>query len=174
LGWLSSKRSATASHLFVALPLALPASLTGIGLAYLGTRSPLDALTGTLWMPILASAIRFAPLAALFLASWRGRLDPSVFDAAKVHASPLLTFFRVLLPLSLPATVATFGLCFALSLGELGATLLVYPPGEATVTLRVYNLLHYGAAENVAGLCLSMVALTLVGGWLATCGLRKR
>ena len=48
---------------------------------------------------------------------------------------------------------------FALTLGELGATLLVIPPGQSTLTLRLYNYLHYGASEEVAGLSLLLTVL---------------
>ncbi len=37
------------------------------------------------------------------------------------------------------------------------------PPGQSTLTLRLYNYLHYGASEEVAGLSL---LLTVLGGCL--------
>jgi iron(III) transport system permease protein len=50
-------------------------------------------------------------------------------------------------------------------MGELGATLLVAPPGKATLIMRLYNLLHYGASRDVASLCLllSLSALAASG-----------
>jgi 2-aminoethylphosphonate transport system permease protein len=44
----------------------------------------------------------------------------------------------VTLPLIAPYLIAAFGLSFALSMGELGATVMVYPPGW--ITLPVANL----------------------------------
>ena len=55
---------------------------------------------------------------------------------------------------------------FVLSLGEIGATLLVIPPGLGTVALRLYNLLHYGAPASTAGLALSLLGIILVAGGL--------
>ena len=52
---------------------------------------------------------------------------------------------------------------FLLTIGELSATLLVLPPGRNTLAVKTYNLLHYGASDAVAGLCLLLV----VTGWLA-------
>jgi iron(III) transport system permease protein len=60
--------------------------------------------------------------------------------------------------------VASAFLTFALAAGELGATLLVAPPGQATLTMRVFNLLHYGATESVAALALMVTATALVTG----------
>ena len=52
-------------------------------------------------------------------------------------------------------------LVFTLSLGELGATLLVAPAGKGTLTMKIYNFLHYGATEAVSSLCLTMLFLIL-------------
>ena len=39
------------------------------------------------------------------------------------------------------------------------------PPGRETITIRIFNYLHYGGSEEVAGLCLLIVVLmmTLTG-----------
>jgi iron(III) transport system permease protein len=56
---------------------------------------------------------------------------------------------------------------FVLAAGELGATLIVAPPGHATLTIKIYNYLHYGASEAVATLCLAMAAVALLAGLLS-------
>ena len=89
-------------------------------------------------------------------------------DAARVfQARDWQTAWRVRLPLLSPGLLASASLIFALTLGELGATLIVVPPGQPTLTLRIYNYLHYGASDVVAGLCLAMLLLTLAAGSLS-------
>lgn len=96
------------------------------------------------------------------------RIDRRLLDAAEVlQASRLQGFFQVRLPILAPGLVAAFGLVASFTSGELAATLIVAPPGQGTVAMRVYNYLHYGASDAVAGLCLVLVLLTLVGGALA-------
>ncbi len=56
---------------------------------------------------------------------------------------------RVVLPQLVPAIRASLALGFALSLGELGATLTVYPPGFATVPIVVVG--QVGAWLLLAG-----------------------
>jgi len=58
---------------------------------------------------------------------------------------------------------------FALCMGEFGVTLLVTPPGYQTITLKIYNYLHYGASETIAVLCLFVLAVILASAaavWL--------
>ena len=157
-----SGRWRTALWLATLLPLALPAPLFGIGLIALWRGGPLAALLpfSAGWLPVLASAGRFAPLATVLLAAQRVRRDPNLVDAARIHqAGNLQGWWQVDLPLLGPSLLAAAGLVFALALGELGATLMVLPPGRSTLTARTFNYLHYGASEAVAGACLAL-ALT--------------
>ena len=145
---------------FVAAPLAIPASLTGTGLIWLWNRNLPAAIApyGTWWMLVLAELARFAPLAVMIMAVWRSRLDPVLIQAAGVFGSSWTAFARVELPLLLPGATAAFAVVFGLSLGELGASLLVAPPGPGTLALRIYNYLHYGASGPVAVLALFLVS----------------
>jgi iron(III) transport system permease protein len=58
-------------------------------------------------------------------------------------------------------------LVFILSAGELGATLIVTPPGRGTITMKIYNYLHYGASDTVASLCLIMLVVSVLAGLAA-------
>ncbi len=154
--------------LLATLPLAVPAPLVGIGLVVLWNRPLPVPVYGSVLMPVLAGAARFAPLAAIVLAAHIRRRDERLLDAARVfQPSPWAGLWRVRVPLVAPGLLAAAGVVFALTLGELGATLLVAPPGHGTLTIRIYNYLHYGASDAVAGLCLVMVLLTAGAGAVA-------
>jgi iron(III) transport system permease protein len=151
----------------VTAPLAVPAPLVGIGLISIWNRPALGAVYGSCFMPVLVSLARFTPLAALALLAHLRGTDPLLFDAARVfHTHALKTWLRVRVPLLLPGLVAACCVVFVLAAGELGATLIVAPPGHATLTMKIYNYLHYGASEAVAGLCLTMAAVALLTGLL--------
>ena len=154
------------------LPVAIPAPLVGIGLVTLWNRPALNVLYATAWMPVLAALARFAPLAILLTLAQQQRVDPMLWDAARIYqANDRHMTWRVRLPLLAPGLLAGASLVFALTLGELGATLIVAPPGQSTLTLRIYNYLHYGAGDVVAGLCLVVVLLTLAAGSLGVLAL---
>ena len=162
------QRGAHAWWMLVVIPLAIPSSLVGVGLISLWNRVLPVAVYGTELMPILAVLARFTPLAVLVLVAQLRRIDPALLDAGRVlQTRSWHTTGKILLPLLGAGLVAATCLVFVVSMGELGATLLVVPPGGATLTLRIYNYLHYGASDVVAGLCLMMVLTTLLIGLLA-------
>ncbi|SMH48194.1 MULTISPECIES: iron ABC transporter permease [Cyanophyceae] len=153
--------------------LALPAPLVGIGLIDLWNRPlPLE-IYGTPLMPFLAHLARFTPFASLVLLAQLQQLNQPLWEATRLEVGPRWRIWLWLrLPLLLPGLLAAAGLVFALSVGELGATLIVIPPGYSTLTLRIYNYLHYGAAASVAVLCLVLVAIAFGVGGLMAWGLR--
>ncbi|MGE5416052.1 MAG: ABC transporter permease [Acidobacteriota bacterium] len=148
----------------IIIPLAIPAPLTGIALVAMWNQSFLPGIYGSTAMPVLAAAARFAPLAAIVILAWKQTIDTNSLDAALVmQKSRRHGIMRVWLPMMRPGILGAGLLVAVLALAELGATLIVAPPGQATITMRVYNLLHYGASESVAGLCL---LITLAAGSL--------
>jgi iron(III) transport system permease protein len=155
----------TVAWTLVLLPLAIPASLTGIGMIMFWNAPVPAMLYPGLLMPVLVSVARFAPFAAIILFVQMRFIDPILFDAAAIFSRNLLaTWVQIRLPLYAPGLLVAAGILAALTLAELGATLVVAPPGHGTLTMRIYNYLHYGAAGEVAGLCLMITIFTLIAG----------
>lgn len=146
-------------------PLAVPGALVGIGLISLWLRWSPRLVYGSDLMPVLACAARFLPWAALVLLAQARRNSPALWDAARLMpVSAWRRLVRVRLPMLAPGLLAAAGLVIALALGELAATLLTLPPGRSTLSVRVFNYLHYGASATVAALCLVLAAAATVGG----------
>lgn len=162
---MSEAETGNAWWLFLLLPAALPAPLLAIGLIAVWNRPGLSAASDSLLLPVLVVLARFTPVAALLILAQLKRLDAVLLDAGRVFCtSTLQLWLRVRLPLYAPGLLAAALLVAALSAGELGGTLLVAPPGRATLAMRIYNYLHYGASESVAGLCLVLIAIALLLG----------
>jgi iron(III) transport system permease protein len=107
------------------------------------------------------------PLAALLPAVQLRLADRLLFDAAALAPVPAWRRSALIhLPLPAPGVLAGMGLVGALTMGELSATLLVVPPGHSTLVLRIYNYLHYGASQTVAGLCQVLALAVLAAGGL--------
>ena len=147
---------------------ALPPMLSGLGF-----------VRGTVWMPAwtdpvlrgrlgvcLALGMRFFPVAAMLaLRSW-GTMSPSLARAAGIHGVPLGRYlWRVALPLQRRAVVMAVLLVGLLATAEIGMVVLVYPPGEETLPLHLFQIVGYPSpSSRLAALCL--VDLVLAFGLL--------
>ena len=151
--------------ILVLLPVVLPPPLVGIGLISIWNSPMLIDVYGSTAMPIMAALVRFISFAVLILAVQYKYIDSLLIDAARIiQKNQFKIWLRIWIPMLLPGLIAAAGITFIMAVGELGATVLVVPPGQATLTLRIYNFLHYGASGTVAGLCLVMIIALLIAG----------
>ncbi|MGE5473431.1 MAG: ABC transporter permease [Ignavibacteriales bacterium] len=162
--------------ILIGIPLAIPAPLIGIGLISIWNNPDIVIdIYGTVLMPIFAGIIRFSVIAILILYVYSSRINSLLLDAGKVYANNRLKYFLgIRLPMVFPGLMAGFFFVFTLVIGELGATLIVAPPGKATLTMKIYNYLHYGGTETIAGLCLAVVIITMVSGVIGLMQMGKK
>ncbi len=152
----------------VALPLVLPPSVLGFYLLVLmGPVGPVGKFTawlgiGTLpfsFSGLVVASVLYSlpfvvqPLQAAFTSIGRQPLEA----AATLRASPLDTFFSVVLPLAKPGFLTATILGFAHTVGEFGVVLMVggnIPGKTRVVSVQIYNhveALEYTAAHWLAG-----------------------
>jgi len=151
------------------LPLAIPATVVGIGLIALWNRELGVPIYGSWVMLVLGCTARFSPFAMVIIAATFKLVSREQEEAALLIAPGWLgRVFRIVTPQCRAGISAAWAISFVFCLGELGASLLVMPPGTETLTLRLFNLMHYGAQDMVAILALLVVACGLaVSGILA-------
>ena len=171
----------------VSLPLVLPPTVLGFYLLVaMGTRSPI----GRLWNDwtghplafsfeglVVASLFYSLPFAVQPVAAAFSQIDPALREAsATLGASPLRTFFRVVLPLSVEGVIAGAVLSFAHTVGEFGVVLMVggnLPGVTRTISISIYDhvqALEYREATITALVMLGFAFAVL----LAVYGLRRR
>lgn len=157
----------------VALPIVLPPTVLGFYLLVaLGPHSP----PGRWWLQITGHTLAFTfeglvigsilyslPFAVQPFAASFAAVDHRLISAsATLGASKLQTFFRVILPLSVPGLVTGLALSFAHTMGEFGVVLMVggnIPGVTRTVSIEIYDQVqafNYAAANRTALLLLAI------------------
>lgn len=166
--WLMRKTGTSKVRwMILLLPMAVPSALTGIGLVSFWSREWLPFIYGTSLMTVLAGVCRFFTLSVVIHSIGMMSIPKELLYVDRLYSpSRLYSWRRVRLPLMAPYIAASILIVFSLIACELGATLLVVPPGNATLTLKIYNYLHYGASDTVALLCLTILALSMAAGIL--------
>jgi iron(III) transport system permease protein len=144
-------------------PLAIPATVLGIGLIYLWNRPLTQLIYGGAVILIIAYTARFIPLVLQAVFAGMRQVGPGLLEAATLYQGKWRKrVLKIDIPLSLPGLMAGWGIAFILCMGELGVTLLVIPPGMGTLSLKIYNLMHYGANQMVAALSIILIGLNLL------------
>jgi iron(III) transport system permease protein len=144
--------------LIFALPLAIPAPLVGIAMIYIWNNPVLEWAYGSWIILVLVQAARFLPFALFTASSGVRNIDPVLIEASQLPDTGFRRrLIKVTLPLLTPTVVMTWLVSFIFALGELGASLLVAPPGQSTLPITIYNLLHYGATDTVSVMSLIIV-----------------
>ena len=141
-------------------PLAVSSVAIGFAVLYGLGGAPLH-LSGTLIAIALAHAILTYPFVVRVIRPVLEGLDQSLVEAARsLGASPTRAFFEVILPLIGPGILVAAVFGFALSIGEMSATIMLMRPGLGTMPIAVYSLLsarQFGAASAM-GMILVVVA----------------
>src|ERR1700691_3371232 len=167
----------------VALPIVLPPTVLGFYLLVaLGSRSPLgrswQSITGhtlafTFTGLVIGSILYSLPFAVQPFAASFSSVDRKLLAAsATLGASPFRTFFRVVVPLSMPGLITGVALAFAHTMGEFGVVLMIggnIPGVTRTVSISIYDQVqasNYAAANGMAVLLLifCFAVLTAVYG----------
>jgi len=166
LAWLARRRGWRALPLMlaVALGMAMPGPLVGIGLVGLMNQPDAPWLIAlydnTIAAPWAAQTFRCLPLAGLIL--WHALASiprELVESAASEGAGPATTLFRIALPERTAALASAWLVALCIALGELAASILVVPPRVTLLSIQVFGLIHYGVDDYVAGICIVLVAI---------------
>ena len=143
---------------------AVPSTVVGVGLIGLWNRPGLPGeVYKSMVIIVIAYLARFVPVAALILAASIRQLSPSFEEAAEVAGSGWLrNFIRIVLPQIRTGLAAAWVVAFIFAFGELGATVLVTPPGESTLPVRIYTLIANTPSSEVAALALMQAGIIII------------
>jgi iron(III) transport system permease protein len=164
-----------ADALFIVV-FAVPSTIVGIGLIGLWNRPGLvGALYGTDVMFIVGYLARFVPVAALAIAAATRYVPTSHEEAAAVSgAGWLRTMMRIVIPQIGLGLLTAWVVAFVLAFGELGVSILIAPPGEATLPIRIYTIVANAPPAHVAVLALLQAAVILIPVSLLAVGVALR
>jgi len=168
--WLARTRSAWKGiiNAVVALPLVLPPTVLGFYLLVLmGPAGAVGKLTNWLGLGtlpftfaglVVASVLYSLPFVVQPLQTSFTMIGEQPLEAAAtLRASPLDTFFSVVVPLAKPGFLTAAILGFAHTVGEFGVVLMVggnIPDKTRVVSVQIYNhveALEYNEAHWLAG-----------------------
>jgi len=145
------------------LPFFIPGVLLGIALIWVFNRRPLNGIYESAGIVILAYVIRYAALGWNTVARAIRSSDPGLLAMARLEGANAWQILRhVQWPQISGQIAAAWYVTYLLCLWDVEALVLIVPPGGESLSLRIFNLLHYGHNGQVNALCLLLLALALL------------
>ncbi|MBJ3813880.1 ABC transporter permease subunit [Shimwellia pseudoproteus] len=144
------------------LPSAIPSVSVGLGLLVAFSQGPLQ-MNGTFYIVPAAHFILVCAFTFSHLSAGLACLPKDTEQvAASLGASPGYRLRHITLPLLTPWMISALALSLSLSMGELGATMMIYPPGWSTLPVAIFGLTDRGNIADSAALTIILVAVTLL------------
>lgn len=146
------KRNALTSTLdtISMFPFIIPGSVLGIAFLFAFSQSPL-LLSGTMFIMIMAFAIRRMPYTIRSSTAIISQISPSIEEAAiSLGASEAKAFTRVIVPMMMPGVIAGAIMSWITVISELSASIILYTSKTQTLTVSVYTEVIRGNYGNAS------------------------
>jgi iron(III) transport system permease protein len=154
------KRVADAVTIFL---FALPGTVIGISLISLWNTPWTNIVYATPLIVIFGLLAKYTALAGKISAVWLAQIPSSMEEAAQVAGAG---WFRrvifIVMPLMWRGVAVAWIAGYIFSLRDTSVTMLVYPPGQDTLAVRIFTLMANGSDELIAALCVIMITITLL------------
>jgi putrescine transport system permease protein len=163
-------------------PLVMPEVITGISmlLLFVALEHTLGVWIGWpqgrgVWSLVIAHITFSMSYVTIVVQSRLAGFDDSMEEAAMdLGARPAKVFFRVTLPLILPAVISGWLLAFTLSWDDLVISQFVSGPGSTTLPMVVFSKVRLGVDPTINALATILVAVVALGVVLSSLYLRRQ
>jgi iron(III) transport system permease protein len=173
------------------IPLALPGLVLGLSYVFffnnpywripftgLALVNPFHGLYGTMGIMVLCTIIHFFTVCFLTATTALKQIDPEFESVSESMAVPFYkTFWRVSVPLSLPAILEIGIYFFINAMITISALIFIYPATLPVAAVAIVNMDDAGDTAPAAAMSVLLV-FTSIGAqilyWLVTRGMRQR
>jgi iron(III) transport system permease protein len=144
------------------VPLALPGVVLGAACIFGYTTTPF-ALYGTMWILLLAYVMKDLPLAYQAADNAYMQVHPELEESARVCGAAWMRRFRtIMLPLVTPGLVIGYVLVFASMMREVGASILLFSPGNEVFAFTIFNAWEEGRWQAMTSFIVINTIIVLV------------
>ena len=134
----------------------------GLGILVAFSQGPLQ-MNGTFFIVLAAHFVLISAFTFSNVTTGLARISADIENvASSLGASPWYRLRHVTLPLMTPWMISALALSLSLSMGELGATVMIYPPGWTTLPVTIFSLTDRGNIADGSALTIVLVGVTLL------------
>jgi putrescine transport system permease protein len=147
-------------------PLVMPEVITGLSLLLLFVSVGFER---GFWTVSLAHITFSMCFVAVVVQSRLVSYDMSLEEAAQdLGCTPFQAFYKVTLPVILPAVIAGWMLAFTLSLDDLVIASFTSGPGATTLPMKIFSQVRLGVTPEINAVCTVLIGLVATGVIIAS------
>ena len=152
-------------------PIVMPEVITGLSMLLLFVAINLDR---GFWTVTMAHTTFTMCYVAIVVQSRLVTFDRSLEEAAlDLGCPPIKTFFKITLPLILPAVIAGWMLAFTLSLDDLVIANFNTGPGATTLPIKIYSQVRLGVTPEINAACTILIGFVTIGVIIASLATKR-
>lgn len=142
---------------------AIPSTVIGIALIRFFNTPTLNFIYGSSLIVLIAWLARFVFVSQKILSASLRQIPDSYDEAARLMGvSGFVRFIKIQLPLVSEGVFNAFCICFLFCLCELGASIMVYPPGTSLLPVKVFTIMANSSEQLVNSMIVVVLTATLL------------
>ncbi len=152
-------------YLLSIMPLAVPGTVLGLSyiFAFNDPHTPFNFLYGTMTLMIISTIVHYYTVPFLTATTALKQLDPEFEAIGESLDAPFYhTFFRVTVPMSLPATISIAMYFFLNAMVTISVLVFLFVPGKEVASIAVMLLDDAGESAQAMALSLMIFVTGLV------------
>ncbi|RLD82585.1 MAG: hypothetical protein DRJ10_04880 [Bacteroidetes bacterium] len=142
---------------------AVPSTIFGISLIKFYNHPMLDFIYSSYAIILIGYIGKFSFISAKLIGNAIKQIPASLDEAAQIEG---ITFFKrqrkILIPLIMPTLFVAFIISFIFSFGELGTTIMLYPPGTEIMPIKVFTIMANAPQSLTSSMTLIVFSVTLL------------
>lgn len=146
-------------------PLVMPEVITGLSLLLLFVALGIDRSLLTVTIAHTTFTMCYV---AIVVQSRLLTFDTSLRRRRSTWHPPVKTFFKITLPLIMPAVISGWMLAFTLSLDDLVIASFTTGPGATTLPIKIYSQVRLGVTPEINAVCSILIGLVTIGVIIAS------
>lgn len=144
------------------LPLGIPGLIIGVALLFTYLRVPIP-IYGSLWILLIAYVTNFLPYGITYTSAAMYQISAELEESGRTSSASWFTIFRkITLPLMMPGLVAGWTFILLIGIRELGASLLLYSPGNKVLSIVIWEQWADGELVELAALGIVMIIMLVI------------
>ena len=145
------------------LVFAIPSSIFGISLIQFYNHTALNFIYSSYAILLIAYVGKFSFISSRLISNALKQIPNSLDELAQTQGIKLSSrVFKIIIPLIFPALFAAFVISFIFSFGELGTSIMLYPPGAEILPIKVFTIMANASQSLTSSMSLIVFSITLL------------